>query len=125
MGEERNIHTHTHTHTHTHVYIKQIYTDKNRLIGVLSSHTKPKGRAVLPWALSFPCGLDSKESACNMGDPGLIPRSGKSLEKDMATHSSVLAWKIPWMEEPGGPHTIGAANSQTRQSDCNFTFSLY
>ena len=124
MGEERNIYIYV--HTHTHVYIKQIYTEKKRLIGVLSSHTKPRGRAVLPWALSVPCGLDSQESTCNVGDPGLIPRSGKSPGEDMATHSSVLAWKTPWMEEPGGLHTIhGAANSQTRQSDCNFTFSLY
>ena len=76
MGEERNIYIYV--HTHTHVYIKQIYTEKKRLIGVLSSHTKPRGRAVLPWALSVPCGLDSQESTCNVGDPGLIPRSGKS-----------------------------------------------
>ena len=31
----------------------------------------------------------------------LIPGSGKSLEKETATHSSILAWKIPWTEEPG------------------------
>ena len=30
------------------------------------------------------------------------------LEKEMATHSSVLAWKIPWMEEPGGLHSMGS-----------------
>ena len=29
------------------------------------------------------------------------------LEKEMATHSSTLAWKIPWMEEPGGPQYVG------------------
>ena len=29
------------------------------------------------------------------------------LEKEMATHSSVLAWKFPWMEEPGGLQSIG------------------
>ena len=28
------------------------------------------------------------------------------LEKEMATHSSILAWKIPWTEEPGRPHTV-------------------
>ena len=28
------------------------------------------------------------------------------LEKEMATHSSILAWEIPWMEEPGGLHSI-------------------
>ena len=36
------------------------------------------------------------------GDTGLIPGSGRSPEKEMATHSSILAWKIPWTEEPGG-----------------------
>ena len=40
------------------------------------------------------------------------------LEKEMATHSSILAWRIPWMEEPGRP-----AKSQTRLND--FTFFLF
>ena len=88
------------------------------------------------WAL-FPGGSAGKESACNAGDPGSIPRSGRSaregiasippqyswaslvaqtvknlpamqetwvrslgwedpLEKGKATHSSILAWRIPW-----------------------------
>ena len=34
-----------------------------------------------------------------------------SLEKGMATHSSILAWKIPWTEEPGGPTVHGIAKS--------------
>ena len=38
------------------------------------------------------------------------------LEKEMATHSSVLAWRIPWMEEPGGLQSMGL-QSQTRLSD--------
>jgi len=41
------------------------------------------------------------ESACNTGNLGLIPGSGKSPVEGMATHPSILAWKIPWMEEPG------------------------
>jgi len=52
--------------------------------------------------LGFPGGSDGKESASNAGDPGLIPGVGKiPLEKAMATHSSILAWRIPWTEEPG------------------------
>ena len=43
-----------------------------------------------------------KESACNAGDPGLIPGREDPLEKEMATHSSILAWRIPWTEELGG-----------------------
>ena len=41
---------------------------------------------------------DGKASACNAGD--LVPED--PLEKEMATHSSVLVWRIPWTEEPGG-----------------------
>ena len=52
--------------------------------------------------MGFPGSSEGKASACNAGDLGLIPGSGRSLEKEMATHSSILAWKIPWMEEPGG-----------------------
>ena len=33
------------------------------------------------------------------------------LEKEMATHSSILAWEIPWMEEPGGLQSTGSQNS--------------
>ena len=43
----------------------------------------------------FPGKSDSKESACNVGDLGLIPGLGRSLEENMAAHSSILAWKIP------------------------------
>ena len=46
-------------------------------------------------------GSDSKASACNEGDPGSILGREDPLEKEMAIHSSTLAWKIPWTEEPG------------------------
>ena len=36
-----------------------------------------------------------------------------TLEKEMATHSSTLAWKIPWTEEPGGLQSMGSQKSQT------------
>ena len=45
--------------------------------------------------LGFSGGSDSKESAFNAKDLGLMPGSGRSLEKEMATHSSILAWRIP------------------------------
>ena len=57
--------------------------------------------------LLFPGGSEVKASACNEGDLGSIPGSGRPLEKEMATHSSILAWKIPWREEPGGPQSMG------------------
>ena len=39
------------------------------------------------------------------------------LEKEMATHASILAWRIPWTEEPGGLQSMGVTKSQTRLSD--------
>ena len=41
------------------------------------------------------------ESACNEGDLGSIPTREHPLQKGMATHSSILAWRIPWTEELG------------------------
>ena len=37
----------------------------------------------------------------------MIPGSGRSSEKEMATHSSILVWEIPWTEEPGGLQSMG------------------
>ena len=46
------------------------------------------------------------------------------LEKEMVTHSSILAWRIPWTEEPGGLQSMGVAKSRTGLSDFTFTCSL-
>ena len=58
--------------------------------------------------LGFPGGSVVKASACNAGDQGSIPGSGRSLEKEMATHSSILAWRIPWTEEPNRLQSTGS-----------------
>ena len=67
--------------------------------------------------LGFPDSSVGKESACNAGDLGLIPgfdpwvqSLGREdpLEKGMATHSSILAWRILWMEEPGRLQSTGS-----------------
>ena len=47
----------------------------------------------------FPGSSDDKVSACNVGDLGSISGSEDPLEKEMTTHSGILAWKIPWTEE--------------------------
>ena len=47
------------------------------------------------------------------------------LEKEMATHSSILAWKIPWMEEAGGLQSMGITKSRTWLSDLTFTFHFH
>ena len=38
------------------------------------------------------------------------------LEKEMATHSSILAWEIPWTEEPGGQQSMGSQESDTTEA---------
>ena len=43
------------------------------------------------------------------------------LEKEMATHSSILAWRIPWTEEPGGLQSMGSRKSWTQLSDWTTT----
>ena len=69
---------------------------------------------------AFPCSSVSKESACSAGDLGSIPGLGRPLgwedlldwgdplEKELASHSSILAWKISWTEEPGGLQSMGS-----------------
>ena len=59
------------------------------MISALSRHR-------LPW---WP---GSTESTCNAGDAGSIPDQEDPLEKEMATHSSILAWEIPWTEDLAG-----------------------
>ena len=44
----------------------------------------------------------------NAGDMGSVPGWGDPLEKGMATHSSILAWRIPWTEEPGRLQSMGS-----------------
>ena len=54
----------------------------------------------------FPDGSDSKESACNSGELGLIPGLGRFPGEGMIIHSSIPAWIIPWTEEPGRLQSI-------------------
>ena len=55
----------------------------------------------------FPGGSDGKKSACSAGDLGSILGWEDPLEKGMATHSSILAWRITWTEEPGRLQSMG------------------
>ena len=57
--------------------------------------------------MGLPGGSDGKESACNAGDLVQSPGWKDPLEKEMATHSSILAWRIPWTEETGGLQSMG------------------
>ena len=66
--------------------------------------------------MGFPGSSDGKESATNAGVLGSIPGSGRSAEGN-AAHSSILAWEIPWTEEPGGLQSMGSTKSQTQLSN--------
>ena len=64
----------------------------------------PSNKLKICWFLrskGFSGGSDGNKSARNAGDLGSIPGLGRSLEKETATHSSTLTWRIPWTEEPG------------------------
>ena len=61
-------------------------------------------------AMGFPDGTVVKNSPANAGDLRdkiSIPRLGRSPEEEMAAHSSILAWRIPWTEDPGGLQSMG------------------
>ena len=62
----------------------------------------------LYFLMGFPGGSDGKESACSAGDLGSIPALENPLEEGMATHSSTLAWRSPWREEPGRLQSMGS-----------------
>jgi len=52
--------------------------------------------------MGFPVDAVVKNLPANAGEADSISGLGRPLELQMATHSSILAWKIPWTEEPGG-----------------------
>ena len=62
----------------------------------------------LPVIYLGPGGSNGKGSSCNAGDQGSILGLGRSLEKEMAIHSSTLSWKIPWTEEPDRLQSMGS-----------------
>ena len=62
----------------------------------------------LPMNVGFPGGSDGKETACNSGSQGSSQDWEDPLEEEMATHSSVLAWRIPGTGEPGGLPSMGS-----------------
>ena len=61
--------------------------------------------------MGFPGGMNGKEPTCQcrrLRDLGVVPGLGRSLEKRIATHSSILAWRTPQTEQPGGLWSIGS-----------------
>ena len=70
--------------------------------------------------LGIPGGSVVKNLPCSAGDAGLYPESERPLEKEMAPPSSVLAWKIPWPEEPGESQSMGLQESDTAEHACTY-----
>ena len=73
--------------------------------------------------------VDSKESAWKARDPGSTMGWEDFLEKGMAIHSSILAWRIPWTEEPGGLQSMGLQRVwhdwETNTSSFHFHYHLH
>ena len=67
--------------------------------------------------MGFPGGSVAKNPPANAGDMVSVPGSGRSPEGGIATHSSFLAWEIPWTEEPGRLQSMGSTKSQMQLSD--------
>ena len=87
--------------------------------GVAESDTTERAHkeAHLHWA--SPVAQVVKNPPTTPGDAGSIPGLERSLEKEMATHTSILAWEIPWTEDPGGQQSMGSQgvghNLETKQ----------
>ena len=71
--------------------------------------------AVTTAAVDFSASSVVKNPSANAGDVALILGFGRSLGKKMATHSSTLAWEVPWIEELGGLQSMGSQKSWTQQ----------
>ena len=65
----------------------------------------------------FPGGSVVKNPSANARDAALIPGLGDPLEEEMATHSSILDWEIPWTEEPRWLQSMGSQKSRTGPSN--------
>ena len=66
----------------------------------------------MTFTLSFPCGSVGKAPAMQETQVRFLGQEDP-LEKEMATHSSILAWRILWTEEPGGLRSMGSEESDT------------
>ena len=73
--------------------------------------------------MRFPGGAEGKVSACNAGDLGFWPLGQEDpLEKEMATHFSILAWRIPWTDKPGGLQSMQSQKIRNDWATNIFTF---
>ena len=83
-------------------------------------------RTILWCIRTFASGSGGKESTCNAGHPDLIFLDQEDpLENGMATHSSILAWRIPWTEELVGLESIGLQRVRHDWEMNAFTFHFF
>ena len=85
-------------------------------------HSQPQEAILLP--PGFPRGSDGKESTCSEGDLSSVSALGRSPENRMATHSSILSWRIPWTEEPGRLQSVGLHRVWHDWATNTFTFQV-
>ena len=85
---------------------------------------EPWLNSCLKASVGLPGGTDGKESACNAGDPGLIPGLGRYPEGRNGNSLTMLAQKIPWTEESGRLQSMRSqrARPQTEQITLHFHF---
>ena len=77
-------------------------------------HNKHFRNSKMVQCYRLPWWLNGKESTCQFRRPGVGSLGGENpLEKEMATHSSIPAWEIPWREEPGGLQCMGSQRVDT------------
>ena len=107
------------------IYLVGVWEIFNRILEydssflVLLSHllryrTDVSGRDMMALIAS---GSNSTESVCNEGHLVWCLGQEDPLEKGMATHSRILAWRSPWTENPGGLQSMGVSKSQTGLND--------
>ena len=122
-------HTHTHIYTYIHIHLYEwihVHTNTHIYTHALQIHCL--------WIISsLQKNLNQQELVLvtqMVKNPPAIQETwvqplgrGDALEKRMATHSSILAWRMPWTEEPGGRQSVGL-QSQTWLSNCHIHFSL-
>ena len=83
-----------------------VLEDSSKCTSFIDGQSNPLGTFLV--VQCFPGSSDNKESACNGGDPVRSLGQEDPLKKGMATHSSILAWRIPGTEEPGMLRFMGS-----------------
>ena len=68
-------------------------------------------------SVGFPGGSVVENPPANAGDAGTILWLGRCSGEEMTTHSSILAWEIPWTEEPDWLQSMGSQKSRAQPSD--------